>query len=287
MFKDRLKELRITRGYTMDDLANIYNSRYNGRMNKSTLSRYENGLQEPMYTVANNLAEIFGVTTDYLTRDEDSLTEEQIKKIFAKNLNYYLTLNGEAQGEVAQKIGVSRSTFANWCSGRKVPRVDKADALAEHFGILRSDLLKDKNKDSLPRNAILMNEEYKIPILGRIAAGMPIFAEENIEGYELADVTTPDEYFYLRVQGDSMVGARIFDGALVLVRQQPCAEDGQIVACLVNGEDATLKRYRKQGDTIILMPENSAYAPIILSAQEFEEGHARILGVAVETKMKL
>lgn len=67
MFKNRLKELRERNGYSMDKLAEIYNNKFNGKMNKSTLSRYENGLQEPMYTVVVNLSELFNVSVDYMT----------------------------------------------------------------------------------------------------------------------------------------------------------------------------------------------------------------------------
>ena len=67
MFKKRLKELRERNGYSMDKLAEVYNNKFNGKMNKSTLSRYENGLQEPMYSVVVNLSKLFGVSVDYLT----------------------------------------------------------------------------------------------------------------------------------------------------------------------------------------------------------------------------
>ena len=71
MFKDRLRYLRTSCGYSMDDLVDQYNKRFNGKMNKSTLSRYENGLQEPMIYVAKNLAELFDVSVDFLTRDSE------------------------------------------------------------------------------------------------------------------------------------------------------------------------------------------------------------------------
>lgn len=76
MFKDRLKELRKSNGYSMDDLCQIYNKQFNGRMNKSTLSRYENGLQEPLFTVVKNLAYIFNVSVDYLSNEEKNSSEK-------------------------------------------------------------------------------------------------------------------------------------------------------------------------------------------------------------------
>lgn len=84
----------------------------------------------------------------------------------------------------------------------------------------------------------------------------------------------------MRVRGDSMVGAGIKDGSLALIHKQDFAENGQIVSVLVDGENATLKRFRQQCNTILLQPENNAYDPIILPISEFSEcGYARILGV--------
>ena len=117
-----------------------------------------------------------------------------------------------------------------------------------------------------------------MPILGTIRAGRPTLAVEEVAGYAPAEVARPEEYFYLRVAGDSMVNAGIRPGDLVLIRRQDTAENGQIVACILNGEDATLKRFRCQGDVVILQPENPAYEPQIVSAREFETGTARILG---------
>ena len=120
-----------------------------------------------------------------------------------------------------------------------------------------------------------------VPILGSIRAGIPALAQQDIQGYAPADVPMPEEYFYLRVDGDSMIGAGIRPGDLVLMRRQEAAESGQIVACLVDGEAATLKRFRQQGDMIMLQPENPDYEPRFLSAQDFELGNACIVGVAV------
>ena len=102
------------------------------------------------------------------------------------------------------------------------------------------------------------------------------------EGYAAADVPNPDEHFYLRVIGDSMINAGIHNGDLVLLRQQSTAENGQIVACLLNGEDATLKRFRAQKGMVILQPENPAYEPRIIPMSDFDNGLARIVGVAVK-----
>ena len=126
-----------------------------------------------------------------------------------------------------------------------------------------------------------------IPIVGEIRAGSPILTEECTEGAEFADVENAEEYFYLRVRGDSMKDAGIVESSLVLIHKQDYAEDGDIVACLVGGDSATVKRFRRIRHKILLVPENDNYDPIILSADDFSSGEARILGIATEVKIKL
>ena len=106
-----------------------------------------------------------------------------------------------------------------------------------------------------------------VPLLGRIAAGSPILAEEDIE--DILPLPTQlvgnDPVFMLRVQGDSMIEAGIFDGDLVVVRRQADADDGDIVAALIDGEEATVKRLRRSPGKVILLPENPAYEPMVFT----------------------
>lgn len=106
-----------------------------------------------------------------------------------------------------------------------------------------------------------------VPLVGRIAAGSPMLAEEDIE--EIFPLPTElvgnDPVFMLRVHGDSMLNAGIFDGDLVVVRRQPEARNGEIVAALVGGDEATVKRFHRESDRVVLLPENPAYDPIILT----------------------
>ena len=115
------------------------------------------------------------------------------------------------------------------------------------------------------------------PLLGSIACGEPILAQENLEG----DVDLPDHVhadFALRCRGDSMINARIFDGDIVYIRRQDEVEDGQIAVVLI-GDEATLKRVRLYPDHLSLEPENPLYRPIVLWGEEMSR--ARILGLAV------
>ncbi|MEK6602454.1 MAG: transcriptional repressor LexA [Candidatus Binatota bacterium] len=116
----------------------------------------------------------------------------------------------------------------------------------------------------------------EVPILGRVAAGKPLLAEENVEGFlTVAGEIARGKAFALKVKGDSMIDAGILGGDYVIVRSQGTAENGEIVCALINGE-ATLKRFHRKGDTVTLKAENKNYVPITISQGEF-----RIVGKAV------
>lgn len=202
------------------------------------------------------------------------------RRIKARRLELNLSVD-----ELAEKLGKNRATVYRYENGdiENLP-TSILEPIAKALQTTPAHLM---GWDELPPGAIPVPKMRKIPILGSIRAGMPIFAEENIEGYEHADVPEGQEAYFLRVNGDSMIGAHILDGSLALVKPQSCAEDGQIVACLVNGEEATLKRFYRQKDMVILKPENPAYTPIIVPCSDFESGYARILGIVTEVKLKL
>lgn len=208
MFKKRLRELRVSKGYTLEELANMYNKRFGGKLNKGTLSRYENGLQEPLLTTVKNLAMLFAVSTDYLLGNEDTA---------------------------------------------------------------EPDLLHFDN--------IFPIETKKFPLLGEIACGEPVFAEQNFETFVEAAANINAD-FCLRAKGDSMIGARIFDGDIVFIHRQPQVENGQIAAVIIDDE-ATLKRvtYFPEKDMLILKPENPQYQDLIYAGTELNQ--VRILGRAV------
>jgi repressor LexA len=118
------------------------------------------------------------------------------------------------------------------------------------------------------------NDTIEIPLHGRIAAGTPIEALQGTEGFAVpAALLGPGEHFALEVSGDSMIEEGILDGDYALIRRQETARDGEIVVALINEEEATLKTYRREGQTIRLDPANSHY-----EAQRYEEGRVRIQG---------
>lgn len=208
-----------------------------------------------------------------------------LESTFGARLRRVMNERGYIYEDLSTILGMNAQTINRYVLGQREPKISTATAIAIALDV---DPLWLQGYD-VPRvrpssfgGFLTAGEEAVIPILGVIRAGAPVLAVENIEGYAAADVTNPEEHFYLRVSGDSMINAGIRDGDLVLIRSQETADNGQIVACLVDGEDVTLKRFRCQRDVVILQPENPAYEPRIIPIQEFAVGTARIVGVAVK-----
>ncbi|MGH8870547.1 MAG: transcriptional repressor LexA [Acidimicrobiia bacterium] len=124
-------------------------------------------------------------------------------------------------------------------------------------------IVEDAEKVAAP----LPDRVREVPVLGRIAAGTPILAAEHVEDVLLlpVDLVGNDPVFLLEVKGDSMIDAGIFEGDLVAVRSQKDARDGEIVAALIDGEEATVKRLRRRQGKVILEAENPAYEPLVFS----------------------
>ena len=121
-----------------------------------------------------------------------------------------------------------------------------------------------QKSDMKKRAVSVQTNVKKVPLIGTVTAGMPIFAVENYEGYYglPSDEYTDENLFMLTVSGDSMINAGIFDGDKIIVRQQPVAENGEIVVALID-DGATVKRFFKRRDTIVLRPENPRYRDIV------------------------
>lgn len=205
----------------------------------------------------------------------------------SKKIYLLRTENNLTQSEFAKIAGATDKAVSSWEKGTRSPKLQYTKPICEHFGIDLNKFIDESNdvyKPELPSNAIPFRPTYKAPIIGSIPAGYPVLAIEDIEGY--ADIPYSDEenYFFLRVNGESMKNAGIHTSDLVLIRRQKCAEDGQVVAARVNGDEATLKRYKRQGDNVLLIPENPEFEPRIVPVKDFEIGEAQIIGVVVEMR---
>lgn len=155
----------------------------------------------------------------------------------------------------------------------KNPRTDTVEAIEKALGL---------NKPSVILGDAFSIGKELIPLVGEVVAGVPVETSEYLEGYITVDYPHPEEYFALRVKGDSMINARIYPNDVLIVHKQNYAESGDIVVACVNGE-STVKRYKILGNAIFLMPENSKYEPIPI----FENTNLFIFGKVIEVKFKI
>lgn len=200
------------------------------------------------------------------------------KEIFAFNLNRLMKKYGKQQSDIVSYMNTTASTVSDWCNAKKYPRVDKMQKLADYFGVLKSDLTEEYHQELTP---VEINPTHKIPVLGRISAGLPLYAEENIEGYIYTELSGGNEYFALRVQGDSMTAARICDNDIIVVRRQDEVEDGEIAVVMVGDDDATVKRFHRKGRTVTLTPQS--YNPVHqVQVYDLKTTPIRILGKVVQ-----
>lgn len=181
-------------------------------------------------------------------------------------------------GELSEKTGIPKSALQRYATGQteKIP-IDRLQIIASAIGTTTSYLMGWEQSESLPANIIPMPEMRKIPLLGTIACGAPVFADEHMDG----EVDIPSNIhadFALRCKGDSMINARIFDGDIVYIRKQDTVENGEIAAVLIDNE-ATLKRVKLYDDHIVLEPENPMYKPFVYWNEDMND--VKILGKAV------
>ena len=180
--------------------------------------------------------------------------------------------------DVGDYVGVGKSTVRKWEHGDiENMKRDKIALLSKILKLSPLTFITGEVEYGTPDNIIPLPKMKKIPLLGTIACGEPILAAENIEALINADENLNAD-FALRCKGDSMINARIFDGDIVYIREQPDVEDGEIAAVLI-GEEATLKRVYKYPSKVVLRPENPLYDDMIYSKEEMNE--VRILGKAV------
>lgn len=183
------------------------------------------------------------------------------------NIKRIRTSHGLSQAELGKIAGVSDKAVSTWESDIKVPRMGAVERISQYFGIPKSAILDDSK---IPAGFEPLPATDTVPLVGRIACGEPITAEENLEGY----VAVPASWhatFTLHCCGDSME-PRIKDGDLVAIRSQPTVENGEIAAVRIDCE-ATLKHVYLYPDKIILQPENPSYPPIVKIGDEMNDVH--------------
>lgn len=186
---------------------------------------------------------------------------------------------GLTLAQVADAVGVTEATVQRWESGNiKTVRYEKLAPLSSLLGVSPADLMGWSSDDDLPSNISRIEPMQKIPLVGQIACGTPILAEQNIEDYvDLPGHIRAD--FALTCKGESMIGAGIRTGDIVYIRKQEEVENGQIAAVMVGGDEATLKRVYTKPGVVHLVAENPNIAPAVFIGKEAEQIH--IIGLAV------
>ena len=203
--------------------------------------------------------------------------------------------------DLVEKTKISKSAISQYMSGYTKPKQDRVYLLAQALNVSEAWLLgynvpmerennteyknyTEQSLSPLPDNAFPYAPTRKIPILGRISAGLPLYAEEQLEGYTYTDLNNGYEYFALRVYGDSMNAARMQSGDLIIVRKQNMVDNGQIAVVMVDDEDATVKRFYCDKNIVTLQPQstNPIHRPQIY---DVTKTHIRIIGLVVEVKI--
>lgn len=206
---------------------------------------------------------------------------------FADMLVYLRKREGLSQAQLAEKTGLKRSTIGMYETGKREPDFETLEAFADLFNVNMDTLLGKEGKSDSPIGDIIDYSKYNlIPILGRIPAGLPLLAEENIEGYTLTDLNGGAEYFALRVTGDSMNAIGIMEGHILHVRRQPEVENGEVAVVMVGDEDATVKRFYSTENTVTLMPQstNPTHKPQIYDTKKTK---VVVLGKVVKVEFRL
>lgn len=168
-------------------------------------------------------------------------------------LKYLREEQGLSQAEFANKIGLSQQSISLYEKEDRKPSQEVLECLADFFNVSIDYLL---GKSNIRKQIVYDDVPTKIPVVGKISAGLPILATENIESYEYAPsiyIKEGFEYFYLRVNGDSM-NLKFNDGDLLLVQKQDNLENDEIGVILVDGMDATVKKYKYENGLVILSP---------------------------------
>ena len=187
---------------------------------------------------------------------------------------------GLTLAQVADMVGVAEATVQRWESGNiKSVRYDKIGKLSEALKVRPESLMNWEWKEtSTPDNVFPYDPSEKVPLIGSIACGTPILAEENVSDYvDLPGHIRAD--YALICKGDSMINAGIQDGDVVYIRKQQEVENGQIAAVLVDSEEATLKRFYRVNEKVTLNAENPIYPPMVFVGEEILK--LRVIGLAV------
>lgn len=268
---------------TQADLARDTN------LGRPAISQYLKGKvipkQDKIYLLAEALnvspAWLMGVNNDLTDFNGNPKTFKSKEEIFAYKLKHYLNMSASSKEIIAQVCDVKIDEVNKWLNGIKIPNITILQKLTSYFKCYKSDLTELVGRSSLSTSGI------KVPVLGRVVAGIPIEAIEEILDYEeiSESMARTGDFFALQVKGDSME-PKMSEGDVVIVRKQEIAQTGDVAIVLVNGDEATVKKIRIMDSGIMLIPFNTKYDPWIYTAEDIERLPVKIIGKVVECRQK-
>lgn len=183
--------------------------------------------------------------------------------------------------QLAEEVGISGANISRYENNVHGAGSTVVRDIAKYFGINPSWLMGDENADKYLSN---VPDSKSVPILGKVSAGFPMYVVEDLIGYEFIPQESNID-FCLRVKGDSMINACIHDGNILYIRKQSTVDNGNIAVVVIDGEEATVKRFYKLGNQILLKPENPAYKDIIIDKEHQRE--VKIIGKVISVKFDL
>lgn len=294
MFAKNLKYLRQLHNIDQLQLAEAL-----GRKSASSISEWESGKYTPKIGVLSMISSYFNVDLDdMMTKDlelENSMqswswsdqtntsdtSDEQQKIIFATNLKHLIDKSEKTQKEVATAIGVSPQTLNTWLQRIALPRMGKIQLLADYFGISKTDLMDPKDPE-MQKSSL---GTYRIPVLSTVAAGQPMFSDDDVIEYIDYDKEPHNNIIGVRIEGDSMMPA-IQDGDTVVIDREAAWEDGDVVIVTVSNNYGMCKRIKRYADGIALISNNPSYEPKYYSAVEVNALPVRVIGKVKELRRK-
>lgn len=213
--------------------------------------------------------------------------EIDMKKLFSKRLIAIMQDNNINQVELSKILNVSESTVGKWVLCKAMPRMGVIQKLSDYFNVGKSYFLEDDMATIQKiKTTPAQDKAVRIPVLGYVVAGVPISAVQDILGYEeiSKDLSLTGEFFALRIKGDSMEPT-FTEGDIIIVRQQPDVESNEIAVILVNGDEGTVKRIKKDDHGIVLIGDNAlAFSPKFYSNDEIASLPIKIIGKVVELR---
>lgn len=200
------------------------------------------------------------------------------KEVMAMNIKKYMRMNSVTSTDICTTLNIKAPTFSDWINAKTYPRIDKIEMMSNYFGISKADLVEKNNTRS---------RGIKIPVLGKVIAGIPIEAVEEILDYEEIDeqMARTGDFFALQINGDSMEPI-MSQGDVVIVRKQDDVDSGDTAIILVNGDEATVKKVIKKESGIMLVPNNTAYEPLFFDDYDIQTLPVSIVGRVMELRKK-